>query len=222
MATRIAEYFQFQRDWYRAAEVAALILEYYVVLRSVLRTKPHLPVCLARCRHCGIYFPTHRRNAGRGDLGCIFGCREAHRRKASTQRSVAYYQADPGKKQRQNAKRRARAAAQAKATAVDSGQSSRQGVDPESSTKPAPAASHSQSKAAAPMFSCPAALAAALPKAADLTLMEHIRVVLSVMEERPISLAEIWEMLVQFLRQHTMSRRRKIDHAVSWLNEEPP
>jgi hypothetical protein len=72
------------------------------------------------------------------------------------------------------------------------------------------------------MLSCPAALTAALPKAADLTLMDHIRVVLSVIEERPISLAEIWEMLVQILRQRTMSRRRKIDHAVSWLNEEPP
>ncbi len=58
------------------------------------------------------------------------------------------------------------------------------------------------------MFSYPAALAAVLPKAADLTVMEHIRVVLSVIEERPISLEEIWEMLVQFLRQHTMVRRR--------------
>lgn len=221
MATRIAEYFQFKRDWYRAAEVAALVLEYYVVLRSLLRTKPHLPVCLARCRHCGIYFPTHRRNAGRRDLGCLFGCREAHRRKASTQRSVAYYQADPDKKQRQNAKRRGRAATQ-KAGAIDSSPGSRQGVEPETSTQPAPAAGHSQSKAAGPMFTCPAALAAALPKAADLTLMDHIRVVLSVIEERPVSLAEIWEMLVQTLRQRTMVRRRKIDHAVSWLNEEPP
>ena len=218
MTTRIAEYFQFKRDWYRAAEVTALVLEYYVVLRSLPRTKPHLPVCLARCRHCGIYFPTHRRNAGRRDLGCIFGCREAHRRKASTQRSVAYYQADPGKKQRQNAKRPRRAAAQAKATAIDSGQ----GVEPKTSTQPEPAPGHSQSKAAGPMFSCPAALAAALPKAADLTLMAHLRGVLSIMEERPLSLVEIWEMLFQFLRQHTMVRRRKIDQAVSWLNEEPP
>jgi hypothetical protein len=72
------------------------------------------------------------------------------------------------------------------------------------------------------MFPCPPDLAATLPKAADLTLMGHIRVVLSVIEERPVSLAEIWETLVQFLRQHTMVRRRKIDQAVSWLNEEPP
>jgi hypothetical protein len=179
-------------------------------------------MCLARCRHCGIYFPTHRRNAGRRDLGCLFGCRDAHRRRASTQRSVAYYQADPDKKSRQNAKRRGRAAAQIKAAAIGGGQGSGQGVEPETSTKPEPAPAHSECQAAGPMFPCPPDLAAALPKAADPILMEHIRVVLSLIEERPVSVEEIWEMLVQFLRQHTMVRRRKIDQAVSWLNEEPP
>ena len=44
--------------------VAALVLSYYVVLRSVLRLKPWLRKCLARCRHCGIFFLTDVRNAG--------------------------------------------------------------------------------------------------------------------------------------------------------------
>ena len=72
------------------------------------------------------------------------------------------------------------------------------------------------------MLLCPSALAAALPKAADRKLMEHIRVVLSLMEDRPVSLEEIWKMMVRFLRQHTMVRHRKIDHTLIWLNEEPP
>jgi hypothetical protein len=42
-------------------------------------------------------FLTHPRNTGRKDLGCPFGCREAHRKKTSTQRSVAYYQHREGK-----------------------------------------------------------------------------------------------------------------------------
>ena len=50
-----------------------------------------------RCRHCGLFFLTHPRNAGRKDLGCPFGCREAHRRVASQQRSTAYYQSKEGK-----------------------------------------------------------------------------------------------------------------------------
>jgi len=83
------------------------VLSYYLVLRSVLRIKPWLRKCLARCRHCGIFFLAHARNAGRKDLGCPFGCREAHRRSQSTRRSVAYYREPEGKvkKQALNARR---------------------------------------------------------------------------------------------------------------------
>ena len=85
-----------------------LVLAYYVVLRSVLRLKPWLRKCLARCRHCGIFFLADPRNAGRQDLGCPFGCSRAHRKKQSTKRSVAYYQEPEGKvkKQALNARRR--------------------------------------------------------------------------------------------------------------------
>ena len=88
--------------------MAALILAYYVLLRSILRTQPELRRCRTRCRHCRIFFLTHPRSAGRRDLGCPFGCREAHRRRQSSQRSSAYYQDAPGKekKRQQNAKRR--------------------------------------------------------------------------------------------------------------------
>ncbi len=84
------------------------MLSYYVVLRSVLRIKPWLRKCLARCRHCGIFFLTDPRNAGRLDLGCPFGCSRAHRQRQSTQRSVAYYREPEGKvkKQALNARRR--------------------------------------------------------------------------------------------------------------------
>jgi hypothetical protein len=88
--------------------VAPLVLSYYLVLRSVLRLKPWLRKCLARCRHCGISFLADARNAGRQDLGCPFGCSRAHRKKQSTKRSVAYYQEPEGKvkKQALNARRR--------------------------------------------------------------------------------------------------------------------
>lgn len=84
------------------------MLSYYVVLRSVLRLKPWLRKCLARCRHCGIFFLTDVRNAGRKDLGCPFGCREHHRKRESTRRSVAYYREPEGqvKKHDLNARRR--------------------------------------------------------------------------------------------------------------------
>jgi hypothetical protein len=84
------------------------VLSYYVVLRSVLRIKPWLRKCLARCRHCGIFFLTDVRNAGRQDLGCPFGCSQAHRKCRSTRRSVAYYREPEGKVKKRdlNARRR--------------------------------------------------------------------------------------------------------------------
>lgn len=87
-----------------------LVLEYYWVLRSVLRSQPGLRRCLTRCRHCRIFFLTHPRNAGRHDLRCPFGCREVHRKRGSTGRSVSYYQTPDGrfKKQLQNGRRRQR------------------------------------------------------------------------------------------------------------------
>jgi len=50
---------------------------------------------------------THPRNAGRRDLRCPFGCREAYRKRRSTERSVAYYATAEGKtkKKMQNGKR---------------------------------------------------------------------------------------------------------------------
>lgn len=89
--------------------MAALVLEYYLLLRSVLRAKPRLRACRTRCRHCRIFFLTHPRNAGRHNLRCPFGCRQAHRKRQSTQRSVAYYRDLEGrtKKRALNGKRRA-------------------------------------------------------------------------------------------------------------------
>jgi hypothetical protein len=104
---KIQEQFQSRRDWYRRSGTRALVGPYYVLLRSVLRSHPPLRSCLCRCCECRIFFLTHPRNAGRRDLRCPFGCREMHRRRSSTHRSVAYYQTPEGKQKKklQNGKR---------------------------------------------------------------------------------------------------------------------
>lgn len=78
---------------------------YYAWIRSLLRERPDLRPCLKRCRHCRIFFLTDPRNAGRDDLRCGFGCREAHRRRDNTCRSAAFYRQHPEKKRHQNRKR---------------------------------------------------------------------------------------------------------------------
>jgi hypothetical protein len=104
---KIQEHFQFGPGWYRGGEVRDLMLQYYFVLRSVLKDNPCLRQCLTRCRHCGIYFLTHPCNAGRKDLGCPFGCKDAHRNRSSAKRSLEYYRTPEGKfkKRLQNSKR---------------------------------------------------------------------------------------------------------------------
>ena len=74
-----------------------LVAQYYWAVRSVLRDKPQLRKCLTRCKHCQIRFFTHPRNAGRRDLGCPFGCRQAHRKQSAEQRSLEFYRSDAGK-----------------------------------------------------------------------------------------------------------------------------
>jgi hypothetical protein len=108
LAIQIAAHFRFVEDWYRGGPVLALVRAYYAVLRSVLRAQPELRRCRTRCRHCGIFFLTHLRNAGRRDLRCPFGCREAHRKRQSNDRSLAYYREDEGKRKKRalNAQRR--------------------------------------------------------------------------------------------------------------------
>jgi len=91
--------------WHREDKVRGLVLKYYVVLRSVLRSKPHLRRCLKRCRHCRIFFLTHPCNAGRKDLRCPFGCRDAHRKHDSHTRTTAYYRTHPDEKRRHNRNR---------------------------------------------------------------------------------------------------------------------
>ena len=166
-----------------------LVLQYYLILRLIVRGQPELRPCLKRCRHCRIFFLTDPRNAwrkdggeaGRKDLGCPFGCAEAHRQQQSKRRSVAYYQTKEGQKKKQqlNQRRRASGLGQAPVEEVS---------------------------------------AAAWPE----PLVEHVRVVVSLIEGRRVSRQEILEMLAKVLRQQGMGRRRKIDHAVAWLHENPP
>ena len=181
-AITIQECFEFRPRWYReGAIVPALVLAYYALLRSILRTRSELRRCLARCRHCRIFFIAHPRNAGRCDLRCPFGCREAQRRRRSTQRSVDYYRGTEGrqKKRQQNSQRRA----------------------------------------AAPAVAAKVVAAVPLP---NVEIVEHVRMVVSLIEGRPVSRAAIEAMLKKVLRQHRMPKRGKIGDSVVRSDEHPP
>jgi hypothetical protein len=98
-ARQIQEQFRFEAEWYRTGVVAGLVLQYYALLRSVLRTRCELRKCLTRCWHCRIFFIAAACNAGRKG-GCPFGCAAAHRRREWRRTSKEYYQSKEGKKKK--------------------------------------------------------------------------------------------------------------------------
>lgn len=197
------------RNWYRAGPVAGLVRAYYALLRSVLRTQPELRRCRTRCRHCGIFFLTHPRNAGRRDLGCPFGCRQAHRRRRDNQRMAAYYREEAGrdKKRELNAKRRKRPAQQA--------------APPPASPAPSvPAPTPGPSSSPPPPS--PPSPADGLPAAWPRAMLPYLQMVCWLLEGRPVSLREVVAMLLRALRQHRIARTRRIEQTVDWLHAEPP
>jgi hypothetical protein len=53
-------------------------------------------------------------------------------------------------------------------------------------------------------------------------MLPYLRMVTSLLEGRPVSLAEVVAMLLRALRQHRMVRVRRIDQTLAWLHEHPP
>ena len=155
----------------------------------MLRAKPLLRACLTRCRHCGIFFLTHPRNARRRNLRCPFGCRIAHRKQAAAQRSAAYYRGAEGKRKKSALNQRRR-----------SQESIHRSQTPEGEVRP----SKPPVVPASPV------------------IIEHVRMVVSLIEGRRVSRRAVLQMVAKNKRQHTMVRRSTLDQAVLWLNEHPP
>ena len=206
---------EFRPDWYRKGAVAERVLEYYWLLRSVLRERPEARRCLCRCRHCRIFFIADPRNAGRRDLGCPFGCQEAHRKSESTRRSVAYYQEPEGKikKRLLNGKRSIQLSEVGLAMAAPSGTEpcvARQELESESE-----ASAEQMVANEAPLEHCQHCRWSE-------ALLEHVRVVCVLIEGRWVGREEVVLMLEKVLRQHSMARCRTLDHVVAQLHQHPP
>ena len=162
--------------------------QYYVVLRSILRTRAEVRLWMTRCQECRIFFLTHPRNAGRRDLRCPFGCRDGHRKRRSTERSIEYYNTEEGKakKKIQNGKR-------GQSESVSNQTVGRDEPEPKLDGTPW-----------------------------DAGIVDYVRVLTSVIEDRPVSRQEIMEMLGRAMRQHSIVRRRRMDYVLAYLKENAP
>ena len=126
----------------------------------------------------------------RQDLGCPFGCSEAHGKQQSTRRSVAYYQSKEGRDKKRDLNQRRPAVCRSQAPGLPV-QPVKPPAQPLTTPWPEP-------------------------------IVEHVQMVVSWIEHRVLSRAEILQLLTNVLRQQGMGRRRRIDHTVVWLHEHPP
>lgn len=186
--------YQFTLDWYREGEVRESVLLYYWVLRQVLRDNPHLRICLTRCKHCGIFFLTHPRNAGRSDLSCPFGCRQAYQKENLKKRSIKYYQSEKGKKKKKERNERR----------------NRQ-IKPDNKGDDLVNESSGQQEEVIQDEGL-----------WDYGSLGYIQMVISLMEGRLISLDEVLRMMVKIWRQHSIDRRRRFVYAFTYPSQRPP
>lgn len=54
--SKLSVYFIYESGWYRNVAARTLLLNYYNILRRVLRDTPRQWRVLTRCRHCSIFF----------------------------------------------------------------------------------------------------------------------------------------------------------------------
>jgi len=176
--------------------VRDLVRSYYAQIRSLLRERPDLRRCIKRCKHCGILFFTHPRNAGRDDLRCGFGCREAHRRTSSTRRSVEFHRGHPVKKRALN-QRRYLLSARAS-----------------SPSPPAPEPSAFAKATADKSARCMTGPAAGAAAKTPLPILKHVRLIVSLIEGRLVGLKEIVLLLAKKGRQRSIARSRRRPYGV--------
>jgi len=167
----------------------------------VLAAKAYLRRCRTRCPDCGIFFLTHPCNFHqRGQIRCPFGCRAEHRRREAIARSQGYYGGELGKEIKKKLNQR-RCRLPAKAAG--------QGRMP---TRPA-------SRRRAKRRRTAAKVRCAKPSPA---MLQHVRMVIRLIEGRRVSRRQVLLLLAKILRQHTLTRRKPMDHAVLWLHKRPP
>ena len=53
-------------------------------------------------------------------------------------------------------------------------------------------------------------------------MVDYLRMAISLIEGRPVSTAEILEMLSRAMRQHSLVRGRRMDYVIRHLNERAP
>ena len=197
---------------------------------------PDLLSCLVFCRHCGIRFLTHPRNAGREDLHCPFGCRLHRRRECARRRSQARYQKKNGYKAKKllNSRRSCPVqeaprhdASPCHSEPVNSEPVNSEPVNVEPVNSESHADTHSITFPTPPTVPFRVAISVAgvtldEDDVKSSSALSYVRMLLRILEELPLRQNELVEWLLQCLRSRSIGRRNRKTYALGFLNEHPP
>ena len=192
----IQEDFQHVPYWYRKGTVRGLVLHYYFVLRSILRSKSHLRKLLTRCRDCGIFFITHPQNVKRDDLRCPFGCSQAHREEDSKKRSAEWYRSEKGKEKKKALNRR-------RSIQSLSSNGSKYLANKESSPRQGHIVQDDSQVVS------------------DRVTLSYIQMLISVIEGRFVSLDEVLTLLRKKVRQRSIDKQKQFIYAIHYPRGKP-
>jgi len=231
-AIAVGEFFVFRPDWHRDDRAGPLVRQYQLTLDAILRDQPGLASCAVACRHCGIRFLTHPRNANRRDLCCPFGCRQHHRRAQANARSRKHYCTEGGRRNKKllNGKR------------SQAGAKSENGAPPDTAAEGiAPSASPVESARQPPPDPAgpptrvdlhgPAYEEATLTLSgftlreatvANSPLLPYLAMVATVLEGRAIRREELLIALQRSMRQRSIDRLPRREYVLGFLEQHPP
>jgi hypothetical protein len=168
------------------------------------------------CADCGIRFLTHRRNAGRRNLRCPFGCRQHHRRQRSCQRSTAYYRTAAGKtkKKRLNARRQGRQVLFA--SPPPTGDSQGLSPDPPAGAPPASVVSPAPAELRLDDVVLDESSVAHSP------ILPYVRMVVSLIAGVAFTCREVVHLLRRAMRQRSIGARCARDYLLDSWPQRPP
>ena len=201
-----------------------------MALDAVLVKRARLAPCATDCRHCGIRFLTHPRNAGRRTLLCPFGCRQHLRRQCLRERSKKHYQTAEGrrKKKQLNGQRSSRVEpVEHSAVEHSAVEHSAAAMRPAPATAPLSTELHPSGPCSHPGSDPSASLClegVVLDEdvIARSPLLPYVGLVLSLFLRRRVRRDELLDWLRRTLRQRRLVQRRHIDYVLRVLQLHPP
>lgn len=160
-------------------------------------------------------------------MRCPFGCQEAQRKLESTQRSVGYYRTKEGKiKKKALNKRRSQCHQVPQAPAeVGSQLEGLSDLDHPSSSdhlSETPPEHMSEGPANEEPVDQQSPEENLLQTSWSTVMVAYLQMLCRLIEGRRVAQAELLQMLVSLMRQHSMVRSKKIDQVISKLNQIPP